>query len=188
MSLVETDEKKCSRGKIIAYLDGELKPQEEIVLEKHIAICSACLSELNLQKQMFFALDSVFSEKEEIKLPENFAKVVATHAETNVKGLRSRAERFRAFFLCLVLLLLGVVGLGVKTTVDSFDKFAEKIFVVISFIGHIAYDLMVGVTVILRSFGKQPGFDSAFLLLLLAIVFFVSVLTYSRYIDNSDRS
>lgn len=185
---IVTDKKKCSLEKIVAYLDGELAPQEEIVLEKHIACCSACLSELNLQKQMFSALDSAFDRKSEIKLPENFAKVVATHAETNVEGLRSKSERFRAFFFCLILFSLGIVGLGVKTTIDSFDKFSEQALAVAGFIGHLGYDLMVGVTVILRSFGKQPGFDSAFLILLLTIIFLVVAVTFSRYTDSSNRS
>lgn len=185
---IVTNEEKCSREKIISYLDAELSPQEEIVLEKHIAECRNCLSELNLQKQMLFALDSAFGEKTGIELPKDFAKVVATRAETDVKGLRSKSEQFRALFFCSILLLIVVAGLGVTTAFSGIGKFGEQLFVVITFLGHLFYDLMVGVTVILRSFGKQPVFNSAIILFLAAIIFVVFAISFFKYSDNSNRS
>ena len=183
-----TTKQECSREKIAVYLDGELDPREELMLEKHLASCSTCLSELNLQKQMFSALDSVFDDKAEITLPENFAKVVAIHAETNVKGLRSNDERFRALFFCTVLFLLVMTGLGVETAFDSLGKFGEQVATVISFTGHLTYDLIIGITVVLRSVGNQPEVNSALTVFMMIGVCIIPAVILSRYIESSNRS
>ena len=92
------EERECPRADIAAYIDGELTPREELALELHLAACPDCTGELNLQKQMLRALDCGLKDRTEIELPKNFAKTVATRAESNVSGLRSKEERFRALF------------------------------------------------------------------------------------------
>ncbi|MGI8470204.1 MAG: anti-sigma factor family protein [Pyrinomonadaceae bacterium] len=185
-----TTEKKCSREKIAAYLDGELAPREEIILEKHIAECKDCLAELNLQKRMFSVLETAFDEKAKIELPENFARIVATRAETNVKGLRSKDERFRALFFCSFLFLIIAAGLGAETSTvfDSFGRFGEQLLAVLNFTGHLIYDLIVGMTVILRAFGSQPIFNTAIILALLFGAITFLVIWISRHIYESKRS
>ena len=188
-SSTATIKTKCAREKIAAYLDGELAPRAEISLEKHFTGCRDCRAELNLQKRMFALLDSAFDEKAEIELPENFARIVATRAETNVKGLRSKDERFRALFLSAALLLIAVAGLGADTgdVFASFGKFGEQTMTVVSFAAHLLYDLTIGITVIFRSLGNQPGFDSAVGLTLAIGVIALSAKIYFRYISESRR-
>ncbi len=183
---VQTIEEKCSRQKIAFYLDGELSPSDEILLEKHFTVCRDCLSELNLQKRLLSVLDSTFDKETEIKLPENFAKIVATRAQTSVKGLNSRRERTSAFFICITLFLIAAIALGVKELIFSLNKFGEQALAVASFIGHLAYELIIGLTVILRSIGNQPIFNSAIIFLFLIIAF--SAVVLSRRLENSNRS
>ena len=185
-----TTEKECSREKIVAYLDGELAPREEILLEKHSAHCENCRAELNLQKQMSSLLNSALDQKAEIKLPKNFAKVIKTRAETSVRGLRAKEERYRAIFLCATLFLIVIAGFGAETETifASFGKFGEQVLTIMSFVWHLAYDLIVGLTVILRSLGNQPNFNSAIGLTLALSLILGSAIVLPRYIQSSKRS
>ena len=122
-------ESNCSRQQVIAYIDGDLSPREEIVLEKHLAVCKSCADELNEQKKLLFALDFALDENErEFELPEDFTKVVVTNAESKVSGLRHPQERFRALFVCSALFLFVLLGLGKETGtfVETSEKFANS--------------------------------------------------------------
>ena len=69
------------------------------MFEEHLATCEICHAELNSQKQMFLALGSAFENKEELKLPKDFAKVVAVTAESSVRGVRSGKELSNVVFI-----------------------------------------------------------------------------------------
>lgn len=183
------NERDCSREQIIAYLDGELAPREELTLEKHLAGCENCRAELNAQKRLFSALDSAFDARAEIELPKDFARVVATRAETSVKGLRSKNERFRALFFCALLFLTVVAGLGAETAsvFDSFGKFGEQSLAVLNFTGHLAYHFIFGLTVVLRVLANQPVFNSAIVLALLFGAIAFSAVRLSSRIYHSKR-
>ena len=142
LQIVKT-ENACPRAEIAAYIDGELLPREELVLEAHVSVCKDCLAELNLQKQMLSVLDFGLSDKAEIELPANFAKVVAVRAESGVCGLRSKEERFRALFLCAFLFLVFLMVLGVETgnVFAVFVKFAEQVFAFAGFVLNLVYGL-----------------------------------------------
>ena len=66
------DNPECPRFEIAAYLDGDLDPRAEIDLERHLAVCAECLTELNEQKRILSALDFALDDHELIKIPENF--------------------------------------------------------------------------------------------------------------------
>lgn len=186
-----TNETNCLRAEIGAYIDGELSPAEELALEAHVAVCKNCLSELNLQKQMLSALDFSLDEKAEIvELPRNFAKTIAVRAESGVCGLRSKDERFRAVFLCAVLFLITLIGLVADTEnlPATFAKFGEQVLAVISFVGHLIYDLAIGAIVILRSLGGQFIFNSAVSIAVAACVFTLSAAALSRLISRNKRA
>lgn len=187
---VVTTEKNCPRAEMAAYLDGELSAAEESALEAHAADCKDCLAELNLQKQLLRALDSAFDKKAEIELPENFARIVATRAETSVSGLRTTEEKFRALFLCALLFLIIVAGLGAETgdTFAAFGKFGEQFVAVAGFAAHLVYDLSIGATVILHSLGGQFVFGSTLSFILLIASFALSALMLSRLILRFHRS
>lgn len=185
-----TTKEKCLRAEISAYIDGELSPAEELALEVHIASCKGCLTELNQQKQILSALDFSLDDEKEIELPENFAKVVAVRAESGVSGLRSKEERFRALFLCVALFLMTLIGLSAES--ENFPaalaRFGERIFAVMGFTAHLFYDIAIGLTVIIRSFGGQFFFNSAVSILIAAILFIASAAVLSNLIFRSNRS
>jgi hypothetical protein len=187
---VATNEKNCLLTEIAAYLDGELKPHEELALEAHVANCKDCLAELNLQKQMLGALDFAFEEKAEIELPENFARVIATRAESGVCGLRSKEERFRALFVCAALFLVILIGLGGETenVLAGLGKFGEQVLAVLSFVGHFIYDFAIGIAIILRSLSRQFVSGSGFSFGLMFVLFMLSAIILSRVVFRFNRS
>jgi anti-sigma factor RsiW len=180
----------CPREEIAAYIDGEISPLEELELEMHFAGCKFCAEELNSQKKLLCALDSFCLNEREIELPENFAKVVVTTAESNVSGLRRPQERRTALFICSALFLLVLLGLGGETesVLATFKKFAEQFAVIVGFVGHLIYDLAVGVTVILRSLSSQVVSDSAVSFALLGVFFLISILALSRLVLRFNRA
>lgn len=181
---------ECPRREIAAYIDGELSPRDEIELEKHVAACRLCATELNEQKRLLCALDFALEGEREIRLPENFARVVVANAESAVSGLRSPNERFNAGFVVAALFLLFLVGLGgeVKTLAAAFTHFGEQIFTVSVFTAHLIYNVAVGASIILRTFGSQVIFDSttsgAFTIIFLLVFLFAA----SRFASRSSQS
>ncbi len=180
----------CPRTDIAAYIDGELSPSAGMDLEKHFTVCKNCAEEFNAQKNLLLALDFAFEEKADFKLPENFAKTVVVRAESNVSGLRRPEERFRALFLCAFLFLLIIAGLGNETDAvfSTFKIFAEQIFAVAGFAAHLAYDLAIAVTTILRLIGGQFIYSSAFAILTFGAFLIFSGYVISRFLSLFDRS
>ena len=179
----------CPREEIAPYLDGELAPRAEINLEMHFAGCSICNAELNTQKKILSALDFSFEKSDEIKLPENFTKVVVANAESNVQGLRCPRERNRALFVCAALFVLIIFGLGAETskTFADFGTITEQFLAVGGFFAHLVSDLTIAATVILRSICLQFVFKSAINAAMIFICFAVSLAIFSRLISKQRR-
>lgn len=183
-------EENCPRAEISLYLEGELTPAAEIALEKHFAECKFCLAELNLQKKMFSALDFAFDDKvDEIALPANFAKVVATAAESNVSGLRSKKERSLALILCSGMFFAVLLGLGAETeqVFGIFRTFAEQFIAVLGFVFHFIYGVAIGLSIILKFLSQQIIFSSVTSLLIIVGAFFISFVVLSRMVARSNR-
>lgn len=189
-SHASTTEKLCLRAPLVAYVDGELTPSEELELEMHLAICPSCAAELNEQKKLLRALDFALEDKKEILLPANFTQIIVANAQSNVSGLRSPRERFKAFLVCSALLFLGLLGFnGESATVfNTFLKTADQFAAVFSFIFHLIYDISIGTAVILRSLGNQFVGNSAIAPAFLAAFFFVSLLAISRLFIRYQRA
>lgn len=187
---VFTNQKVCPRGEIAAYLDGELSPSEELLLEQHFTGCQTCLDELNLQKRLLSALDFAFENRSEIELPKNFTKVVVANAESSVKGLRSKKERFWALSLGSAFFLLTVIGLGAESNqvFDKFSVFCGQFLAVGSFLIHTIFDVAVGFAVILRSLSQKVVFSSGFFALLLLGAIAIIILSFSRIVFRFGRS
>jgi anti-sigma factor RsiW len=181
-------EQTCPRAAIAAYVDGELSPSQELVLEQHLAACETCRTELNEQKKLLCALDFLLDEKpSEMEIPENFARVVATRAESNVSGLRNREERKRAVFLCASLGLIALVGFGAeaKTIFAASGVVFEQIVALVVFVGHLTYDVAFGVVVILRSLANQTVVSGALAVVFVIGFWIVSRLAFSRLRHSS---
>ncbi len=176
----------CPAFEIAAYIDGELDAARESELELHVATCPDCAEEMNLQKQFLCSLNSSLKNDTEIELPANFTKTIVANAEGSVSGLRRPRERFNAIFICSTLLLFGLfaLGAGAGGFLDTFLGIAEKSVAVLSFIGRIAYSVLIGVNVLLRSFGSQaqiPPFVSVIAVTLSCVLFIVVSRRFLRF-------
>lgn len=182
--------KSCPRTEIAAYIDGELSASAEMDLEKHFAVCVACLAEFNEQKKLLSALDFAFDEKAELDLPENFAKTIVVRAESDVSGLRRREERYRALYLCAILFLATVVALGSETesVVSASTVFVEQVFAVANFTIHLVFDIAVALTTILRIVCGQIIFSPVFAILAFAAFLVALIYFSSRILSLFDRS
>jgi len=183
------NDESCPRAEIAVYLDGEFSPAAELAFERHVAVCKSCLAELNLQKKMLSALNFAFDDRAEIEIPKNFAKIVAATAESGVSGLRSKDERFRALFLCAVLFLIVLAGLGAETekVFAAFGVFAEQTAVVAGFVFHSVYNFALGLCVVTRSLSQQIIFGSSFSVSIIIGLFLVSFVALSHLVIRYNR-
>ncbi|MEO6588834.1 MAG: zf-HC2 domain-containing protein [Pyrinomonadaceae bacterium] len=187
---IEKNENFCPRTEIAAYIDGELSSREEMDLEFHFAVCGECAAVFNGQKKLLCAIDFALDEKADFELPADFTKKVVVNAESNVSGLRRREERLRAMYLCGILFLLIIAGLGNETgaVFSTFKMFAEQIFAVGSFAAHLIFDFAVTLTTILRIIGGQFIYSPVFGILAFGAFLIFSGYVFLRILALFDRS
>ncbi|HEV7798222.1 MAG TPA: zf-HC2 domain-containing protein [Pyrinomonadaceae bacterium] len=177
----------CQTENIAAYIDGDLEPALRAALEEHIKQCAACASELQAQRVFMCELDSALASPFDLAVPVNFAQVVAVNAESDMRGVRSRAEHTRALRYCIVLGLAAFALLGFassKAIVLNFRAAAAKVFGVLAFFTKTIFDAAVGFAVISRvvSRGVLAGSLAGFAgLLLVVLAIAVLSLLISRY-------
>jgi anti-sigma factor RsiW len=185
------DQRDCQVEQIASYLDGELDHAECLLFEAHLKECSSCAAELSGQRSLLGALDSVLSTGSDLPLPKNFARIVATHAESDMSGMRERSEHRRALRLCAVLVAasLALLGVAARTYVISLVLgVGRPITAVFDLVWSTIYDAATGFTIISRVLSKSfaPGSQVeglvAFFLLALA------VLLLSRLIASYHRT
>ncbi|QQS42454.1 MAG: zf-HC2 domain-containing protein [Acidobacteriota bacterium] len=181
----------CANFDVAAYLDGELSPSEEILIEQHFAVCTSCLSEFDLQKRLLSALDSAMAEGPALKdVPANFARVVTVNAESSVSGIRNPSERFRAVFVCAFLLLLVTVSLGTDAGSVAFDtsqKAAQQAFSVAGFLVHFVFEVGTGIGVVLRYVGHGVVYNSLVSAAASLLFFTLSSVALSRMVVRYNR-
>ncbi|MDX6696362.1 MAG: hypothetical protein QOF02_3965, partial [Blastocatellia bacterium] len=119
MSDADYIQRDCPTEEIAAYLDGELNAQSAALFDGHLKECADCQSELLEQRRLLCTLDFALggSEDGDIALPKNFSRVVAAHAQSDLRSLRS--ERGRALRLCLALAVLSFALLGAAAFSES---------------------------------------------------------------------
>ena len=106
----------CPREDVAAYLDGELDGVALERFESHVAECKPCASELRRQRQLVCTLDAAFNSEAKFDLPAEFTRAIAAHAESDLRGLRSKTERRRATQLCALLGLGAFALLGAASS------------------------------------------------------------------------
>src|SRR5437762_10415304 len=94
-----SNDSRCELEDVATYLDGEMGETAQQTFEAHLKTCAGCASELRTQRQLLCTLDVAFSEPRSFDLPKNFARVVTTHAESDLSGMRNKGERRRALQL-----------------------------------------------------------------------------------------
>jgi anti-sigma factor RsiW len=179
---VSTSKHICETEKIAAFIDGDLDAAARLALEDHIKECTGCTSELQAQRQFMCELDSALASPFDLPVPPNFAQVVAVHAESDMRGLRERAEHRKALRICLVLGLAAFALLGVtasKALIFGVQSIADKTLGALGFFAKTSFDAAAGFTVVSRVFSRGLIADSRLtgLLGLLFVVLAVGLLS-----------
>lgn len=179
----------CRPDLIVAYVDGELESAARVALEQHIVGCETCDDELRMQRRFMCELDSAFNHPVKLDVPENFAQVVAVHAQSDMRGARSGKERWRALAMCLLLALGGFALVGAaagRSVLITAQLLAIRMIDVAGLLGKALYDAAAGLSVVLRVAGGALLPDAFAVLILLLLVLAVLLLTiliaaYHRY-------
>jgi hypothetical protein len=148
----------CKSEEIAAYLDGELSEAERSVFEQHVADCAPCAGQLREQRRLLCALDFALGQERSLPMPADFARVVAAHAQSDMRGVRARSENRRALWLCVLLaavsaLLIGGAALN-ESVLAPVRAMAKPAATILGFFWHMLYNAGAGLVVISRVSGR----------------------------------
>ncbi|HEV8587910.1 MAG TPA: zf-HC2 domain-containing protein [Pyrinomonadaceae bacterium] len=181
----------CPREEIAAYLDGELNGGALPVFEEHIKQCAECAAELRSQRQLLCTLEAAFSNSGRIKLPANFSRVVAAHAESDMRGLRHKSERRRALQLCALLGVAAFTLLGAASRALIFQPargFMRLVARVLDLVWQTFADAAEGATIVARVIGRAGVASPYGFGIFVALVFLIAISLLPRLIANYHRT
>lgn len=156
--MTKVQQKICQKNLIAAYVDGELSDVAAAIFEQHLEDCAACRTELRAHRVFVCELDAVLAGEVDIPVPDDFSKVIATRARTDMRGVRTAAEHRKAIAISLVLALLGFGLLSATARENVFvviGRFFAGVFSVVGFAAGVVYDGVAGVVVISRVLGHK---------------------------------
>ena len=188
---MSTNDYICETENIAAYIEGDLDPALNSVLEEHLKECAHCAGELRTQRLFMCELDSALASPFDLAVPANFAQVVAVHAKSDMRGMRDGAEHAKALRFCIILGLTAFALLGFassKAVVLNLRSFAGKAFGVLGFFAEAVFNAAAGFAVTSRVVSRGLVTDSrlAGLAGLLLVVLAIAVL--SRLIARYHRT
>lgn len=176
MNKVLHDIENCGSLDLAAYLDGELSSDVERYVDEHLAICSKCTDELNLQKRFLHMLETGVGRQSDLPLPGDFAKRIVVTAESSVSGLRSKNEQFNALFLVAAATIFCLFALGAEASgmfhglTQTFDALASVFTVVF----RVVSSFFIGLSIVLRNVAAP--LEGATYLLLVPVLVLVPIL------------
>jgi anti-sigma factor RsiW len=185
-----TIEKICEQNLIGAYVDGELNADLALLLEDHLEGCADCRFELRAHRLFVCELDAALTGDDEVPVPRDFSKIIATRATTDMRGVRTRSEHRKALTICIILALGGGALLGATALNTAFkiaEKFVATVFGLASFVATAVYDSAAGLVVIFRVVSRKMIIETGSLWPMLVLLAF-GVLILSRLISNYHRS
>ena len=186
MSTAAPDKLDCRGEEIVAYLDGELEGRSLALFEDHLAECSRCAAELELERRLLNELDSALAKDASVEMPKNFAQVVAARAQSNMSGVRDNRERRRALGLCVLLGSVAVALLGGPAVRDSILAPLRAIWTgataLLGFLGHALYDAGAGLAIISRTLSGHLIFESRPFGLVVLLLFVAALFMLRRLI------
>jgi anti-sigma factor RsiW len=173
----------CETENIAAYIEGDLEPALHSALERHLKECAHCASELQAQRLFMCELDSALASPFDLAVPANFARVVAVHARSDMRGMRDATEHARALRFCVILGLVafGLLGFASsKGVILNIRSFGSKVFRVLGFFAESILNAAAGFTVVSRVVSRGLVSDSrlAGLAGLLLVVFAIAILSH----------
>lgn len=188
--MTRAEQKICQKNLIAAYVDGELSDVANAIFEQHVEDCPECRAELRAHRVFVCELDAALAGKVEIPVPDDFSKVIAVRARSDMRGVRSPSEHRKAFAICLVLALTGFGLLGATAREDVLalaGRFVTSAISIGSFVSQLVYDAVAGLVVISRVLGHKIVVGSGSFGLLL-IVLAVAVFILSRLLSHYHRT
>jgi anti-sigma factor RsiW len=183
-------EKICERNLFAAYIDGELDIDLTVLFEDHLESCAECRAELRAHRLLVCELDAAMLESAEIPVPENFSRMVAARAASDMRGVRTRSENRKALTICVILALVGFALLGAAARNSVFsvaERFVSTVFGLVSFAAATAYDAVSGFAVVFRVLSRKVIIESGSLGPLVGLLA-LAILILSRLISNYHRT
>lgn len=180
----------CNQNVIAAYVDSELDYNESILFEKHLEMCEECRTELTAHRLFMCELDSAMTHNADLPVPDNFSRLVAVRAISDMRGVRSKSEHKKAALFSIALALVAFTLLGTtasRSTLGLGRKLVGKIFGLAEFVWTTSYDTVASLTIVSRVLSRKFIVDSGSLGLLLALLA-VAVVLLSRLISNYHRT
>jgi anti-sigma factor RsiW len=180
------EQKICRRNLIAAYVDGELSEAATTIFEQHVEDCAECRTELRAHRLFVCELDAALTGKVELPVPDDFSKVIAVRARSDMHGVRTRSENKKAIAICAVLALAGFALLGTTAREAVFGltgTFVNSVIGIAGFLSSLVYDAVAGLVVILRVLGQKVVVGNGSLSVLLVFLA-VAVFVLSRLIAD----
>ena len=188
--MTKGQQKICQKNLIAAYVDGELSDVAAAIFEQHVEDCVECRTELRAHRVFVCELDAALTNSPDIPVPEDFSKVIAVRASSDMRGVRSSSEHRKAMVICMVLALSGF-GLLNATARENvlvvLGRFVRAVIGVGSFVLNSAYDGLAGFLVISRMLGRKLVSETASFGVVL-VVLAVAVFILSRLISDYHRT
>jgi anti-sigma factor RsiW len=188
--MIKNQDKICERNLFAAYVDGELDTDLTLLFEDHLDDCFECRAELRAHRLFVCELDAAMMESAEIPVPDDFSRMVAARAASDMRGVRTRSEHRKALTICAVLALVGfaLLGAAARTTVFMIaERFVGTVFSLVSFMAGTAYDMVAGFAVVFRVVSRKVIVDSGSLGPLVGLLA-LAILILSRLISNYHRT
>ena len=145
---------------------------------------------MRLHRLFICELDSVLNSDTEIPVPESFSRLVAVNAASDMSGVRTRKEKRRAFFFCVLLAVAGIGLLGGATRAVVFDLGRRLFGMVLSVAGVLweaVYDSIVSLTVISRVLSRKFIIETGSLGIVLVLLA-VAIVLLKRLISDYHRA
>jgi anti-sigma factor RsiW len=179
----------CDVRLIAAYIDGELDIDTRSSLEQHLEHCRDCQGELQAHRLFICELDSVLTQPAVVDVPQDFSRVVAARATSDMSGLRSASENKKALAFCVILAVTALALTNNTSRIAAITTVRQTAGTVVSTIGVLwtaFYDLVASVAVIFRVLSRKLIVESNSLGLLLVLLA-LAILLLSRMISRYHR-
>ena len=188
---MSTSDYICETENIAAYIEGDLEPSLNSALEEHLKECAHCASELRAQRLFMCELDSALANPFDLEVPENFARVVAVNAKSDMRGMRDSSEHARALRFCIILGLVAFALLGFassKAVVLNVRSFAGKVFGALGFFLEAIFNAAAGFAVVSRVVSRGFISDSRLSSLAGLLLVVLAIIVLSRLITRYHRT
>jgi anti-sigma factor RsiW len=184
--MTRLQQKICQKNLIAAYVDGELSEVATAIFEQHLEDCAECRAELRAHRVFVCELDAVLTGDVDIPVPDDFSKVIAVRASSDMRGVRTAAEHRKAIAICVTLALTGFGLLGAtarEKVVAIIGTFVAAVLGIAGVVVNFVYDGMAGLVVISRVLGRKVANEGVSFVVVL-VVLGVAVFVLSRLISD----